>query len=282
MRPIGIIVLVASLAILPSPAAEPDPWARVPALPTGCYRQDSFAEKVSAAREALTRDLQRQEGINREISDKIKTVEPMELASRQQKFMMEHPQEAMQLMQRNRQLGEEYTNGELASHAEAETLERDLAAIDDRYKAALGNHLAPVIVKFKDLDARASKDPVRTEAGDYYAPWAVKEWNQLIIVENTAYEKVCAEWWSASGPYHDWLRRYREHLLQRIPQREEAENVGNGFMVHLIDTPQGSFRPTSGFRAVGEYMDKVNQVFAKRRAEPGKAQGELILGQPPH
>jgi hypothetical protein len=34
-------------------------------------------------------------------------------------------------------------------------------------------------------------------------------------------EKVCTEWWAASGPYRGWLASYRQHLAARIPMQEE-------------------------------------------------------------
>ncbi len=272
MRPIGSVLLFACLsACLPSAAAEKDPWASVPPLPTGCYTNDGFADKLAIARGAIRSDFDRQEAINRELPNKAQELDPMELAARQQKFMMEHPEEAMALMQRNQQLGEEYSSAEVAANDALNALQQDLQSLDDRYKTALDKQLAPTKTKFKNLAVRAQKDLVPLgEAGWVYAPWATKEFNQLILEENAAYEKLGAEWWGASGSYHDWLNRLRDLMVKQIPRREEAEEVGAGFLVQLVGTPTASFKPTAALKSVGEYMDEAGKVYARRRTEMEK------------
>jgi len=270
-------VLTASLPILAwtvsqGAAAEKDPWERVPAFPTGWYTQDGYADKLGTAQQTLERDIERQETINKQLTDKIKDIDPMELASRQQQYMMENPEEAMKLMQRNQTLGAEYSNAEVATDEERKALWRELQGMDDRYKAALEKQLAPMKTKYKDLDVRAQKDLIPVgEAYWAYAPWAVKEYNQILVEETAAYEKLGAEWWGAAGPYHGWLKRYREIEAKRILEREEAELVGAGFVVQLVGTPEASFKPVAGMKAVRDYMLTVNKVFAGRRQEPGKA-----------
>lgn len=277
MRPAALVLLA---TLVPAHAAEgPDPWRRVPALPTTCYQADGFEARVAAARADLDRDLERQKQVNERLTEQIKSIDPMELAQRQQQFMMDHPQEAMALMQRNANLGETFSNDEVAAHEARTKLDEDLSALDGRYKAALDVALKPIHAKFTDLEARAQKDPVRTEAGDFYAAWAVKEWNALTVEENAAYERVCATWWSASGPYQDWLTKLRANLAASIPRREEAENVGAGFMVQLVSSPTATYRPTAPLNAVRDYMDGVDKVLARRRREPGKPAESVTHGR---
>jgi hypothetical protein len=272
-----LVFLVASTT-LPSAAVEPDPWTRVPAAPAGGYQSDGFADKLAAARDALVRDIDRQTKINDALAAKVKELDPMEAASRQQQYMMDHPEEAMKLMQRNQQLGQTFSNAEAASNDERKSLMADLDEIDARCKAALEKALAPVNAKYADLDKRAQKDIVRTEGGDFYAPWAVKELNVLRSEENAAYESFSKTWWGSSGAYQEWLSRYREHLAKRVPQREEAELVGAGFMAQIIGTPEASFKPTSNLSAVKEYIDEVDHVFARRRSEPLAPAEDLASG----
>lgn len=247
---------------------EPDPWAKVPPLPTACYQRDGYAAKVAAARERNESDRVRQESINRELTDKVKNVDPMELASRQQQYMMDHPQEALALMQRNVQVGGTFADDGVAAANELLAFDRELDEIDTRYKAALDRALDPVKAKFADLDVRAMKDPELTEAGAFYKPWATKEWNGLAAEENAVYERVGAEWWGASGAYHGWLKRVRAHYVKALPALEEAENVAAGFQVQLVGTPAAPFRPVSVYAAIAGYLDRVDKVFLKRRPEP--------------
>lgn len=264
-------ILMAALgAVAPvALAAEPDVWARVPALPTGCYQSDGFGAKISAAHETLKSDVTRQEAINKQLQDQAQTIDPMELASRQQQYMMDHPQEAMKMMQRTQSLGTQEANDvRVKLLNEQKNLQQELDGIDTRYKAALDARFAPINAKFKELDARAQKDFVKTEAGSYYAAWAVKEWNALNAQLNTAYESVCAEWWAGSGPFRGWLKRYRENLEQQIPQREEGDALGAGFMVIMIGTPKASFKSTATLDAVDQYMEQVGKVFERRWPQP--------------
>jgi len=266
---IGLLILARSAAIA-APAGEEDPWARVPAFPTSCYSEgDPSNEKLAAAEEALSTDIENQKQINDELKNEISSIDPMELASRQQQYMMEHPQEAMALMQRNQQLGQDYSDAQLKSGERRTALDQELEDLDAQYKAALDKAFDPLRAKAKDLDARAQKDLVLLgEIGYGYAPWAVKEWNELVVQGNAAYERVCAEWWAAPGPYHAWLERYREHLVEGIPINEEADLVGAGFMVQLVGTPERPFKSTATLVAVEEYMERIAAVFSGRTAQP--------------
>ena len=283
MRPLGIVLLLAGWTAVPSAAAEPAPWAaRVPALPTGCYQSDGYAGKLSTAKEAVKHDIEQQTAINQQLKDQVKSADKMELVARQQQYMMDHPQEAMALMQRTQTLGTQESNdARLALLNEQQTLEEDLDGIDARYKAALAAAFAPIKAKLKDLDERAKKDIQQTEAGDFYKPWAVQEWNALNQQRNAAYEKVGAEWWAASGPFHGWLKRYREHLDREIAQREEADQLGAGFMVIMAGTPKASFKSTASLDATVEYIEQVGKVFGRRWEQPAPSQTGIESGGTP-
>ena len=263
-------VIVASCAALAAAASAPDPWARVPTPPTGCYlNNDDFQARLEAAREENRADLERQSRTNQQLSEMVKSIDPMELASRQQQYMMDHPQEAMTLMQRTMALGQEGSQARLEIEEHRKQLVADLEQIDARYHAALDSQIGPLARKFKDLDARAQKDLVVSGESWVYAPWAVKEYNEITDQENAAYERVCSEWLGAEGLYQGWLNRYKEHLVkEQIPNREESELVGAGFMVIIASTPAVSYQPTATLDAVDEYMDQAAQVFAKRRPGP--------------
>ena len=76
---------------------------------------------------------------------------------------------------------------------------------------------------------------------DYgYAPWAVKEFDVLTAQSIKAYETTCAEWWGASGPFHGWMNRHKQNLVEQILRQEEADVLGAGFMVALVGTHAGA------------------------------------------
>jgi len=247
-------------------APPADPWAMVPALPTGCYaEQDGFTDKIYAAKEAVTLAKTEQDQINSELKDKIQSIDPMELVSRQQQFMMEHPEEAMKLMQQNQQLSEQITDIRLQNAERRKALHQELQDLQTRYQAALDKELVPIAAKFADLDVRAQKDLVAVGETWQYAPWAVAEYNALVSQESAAYERVCSAWWPASGSFHDWLKREREVIAGEVPREEEVDLLGVGFMVQLVGTPTRSYKSTAALHAIQEYLQRAGEVFAKRR-----------------
>lgn len=274
----GLVLLAVLAAVWSGASSAPPgasaPWTRVPEFPSGCYGDlDDFREKITAAQDALALEIANQERVNDKLKDKVNSIDPMELANLQQQYMMEHPDEAMKLMQRNQQLGEDFADAELRNEGNWKKLLAELDTLRARYKADLDKELGPIDAKFKDLDARAQKDLVAVGETWAYAPWAIKEWNELTVQANRGYERVCAEWWAASGPFHGWLEKYREHLVRdQVPRREEADAVGAGFMVQIVGTPTESFKSTATLVAVKEYAEQALGVFALRRNAPGKTQ----------
>jgi len=264
---------LASLMMLPfaqsAQAAEQDFWAMVPAWPTTCYQEtEDFPDKYRAALEAVTAAKDRQQKINDELAQKVKDMDPMEQASKMQEYMMANPEEAMKLMQRNAAIGETFTNSELESNEGGVQLEKEMMDLDTRYKAEVEKALAPIKAKFADLDARAQKDLVVVGEGYAYAPWAVKEFDALTAESNKAYEKVCAGWWGANGIFQEWMKRLKESLVARIPEREEAEKVGAGLLAVVAGTPGNSFKPIAAPDAVMQYTQRGIRLFENRMRRP--------------
>lgn len=258
-----------AMALLAAPAAAPDVWAKLPAPATSCYQSsDDFPARLEGARRAVEADRERQAAINAKLSDKVKALDPMEMASRQQQYMMDHPQEALALMQAHQAMGESVTDRTLQQNEKAQVLQGELTALDGKYKAALESALAPNKAKFDELDARASKDLHLTEAGAFYKPWAVKEYNALVLEERKAYEAFCREWWGASGPYHAWLKRYKQHLADFVPRQEEADRIAEGFMMQIVGTPDEPYRSLATHDAVLSFAAEVEKVLQRRRSEP--------------
>jgi hypothetical protein len=266
---VGLAVVLAASALAAPPAAI-DPWTIVPPFPNGWYSaKDDFVEKLAAAKEANSKALDRQTKINDDLGNRVKALGPAEIQSRMQSFMMENPEEAMKMMQQNQAVGDKFTDAQLKSESNRQALEGELKDLQARYKTALENARAPIDLKFKELDVRAQKDLVAVGESWTYAPWAVKEYDALVGQWNAASVKVYGDWWSSSGSFPSWLKRYREHLIQdQVPTREEADNVGAGFMVHLVDTPEASFKSTATLDAVRQYIEQIAQVYGKRESAP--------------
>lgn len=253
----------------PAAATRPDHWARVPALSTGCYQtSDDFPKRLAAALEATEADLARQEAVNDGISQELKGIDMMQLAQRQQEYMMAHPEEAMKLMQQNADLGQTTADSQTADAAKRLELEKELKDLEARYKPAVDAIPAQFKAKHDDLGKRAEAGgALRGEAAEYTG-WALQEYHGLLKAEDAAYQNLCAGYWSATGAYHSWLKRYREQLVREIPQLEAVESNSAGILAMVISTPERTWRPTAAIRNVRDYLTRADQVLGLRRSGP--------------
>ena len=277
MRPHALVksILMAGLAAMLSgaapaaPAGNKDDWSRVPPFPTSFYLvKDHFGDEIYAARQALDGEIAARQKFNDESKNKINDLaeqDPMEIARRMQQHLMDHPEEgAQQIRQAN-----EGSNTIRKDYDEKKKLLADLDALRSRYKPQVDKELGSFDAKFKDLDVRASKSLIPCgEVGPAYAPWAVAEYNKLISEKNAAYGRIAAEWWAPSGSFQGWLERYRDHLVQLIPEQEKEEAAQAGITAQLAAAPNSSFKSLVTLEAVGDYMDQARNVFAGRKGFP--------------
>jgi hypothetical protein len=265
----GLAFTAAGAAAAAAPSA--DPWASVPPKPETFYEGvDTYSEKLRAVSDTVREARTRQETINSELTDRIKSIEPMQLAAKMQEFMMQNPQEAAKLMQEQQSAGTEGTEAEVATNDKFNALKAEEETLLTRYKAALAQAVAPIDAKFKDLDARAQKDMVAVGESWTYAPWAVKEYNALALQRNAAVERVCKDWWSPSGQLPAWLDRLRDLLKAQVVTRERMANASVGIQVHLIETPAAPYKPTAAHDAVIQYLQEAKELYAKRERWPTK------------
>ena len=242
-------------------ATAPDPWTRIPPPPNGCYREDNYEARLDEAHTAISTDESHQRQINEGISRRMGELGP-EMATKMQEYMMAHPQEAMQLMQASQTAGNAVSGNFEASQAQRKALMDEREAIDARYKAELDRINAPIEKKLKELDARAE----RVVVGESYAysPKSAKEYNLIQAEGDTAYAKLCAAYWTGTGAYPDWLRRFKAYLVEQIPREEAAETSGNVLMIKMLETPDVKFRPTSSFNYAKQYVQEADKVYRGR------------------
>lgn len=272
MRSLFVAGLAGSLwpMALSAPPAPPDPWTKAPPLPTTCYvESDSFPDKFRAAIESVKVDMERQQQLNEELKNRVGQLDPMEQAKRMQDYLMAHPEEGMKLMQQNAAVGDLSSPARVQYEENRKSLDNELTELLSRYNTALDGALEPIKAKFKDLDVRAQKDLVAVGETYTYAPWAVKEFNALSALSNKTYGTICGNWWVATGPFHGWMKKYKDHLIKdEVPIMEEGDNVGAGFMVVIAGTPESPFKSTATFRAALDYIKRTENLFAKREVRP--------------
>jgi hypothetical protein len=237
-------------ATKPAPAAA-GPWARVPALPTACY-QDAFRDKLNAAQESVNADLDKQEAVNAKIKEAYQNIEPMEMATRMQQWMMANPQEAMEQMQAAQTVGQELPGLLEADGAKKQALDAERDALFKRYETALAAAYAPANKQQDDAAVRLQRDQL--------------------------YEAFCPQWWGAAGPIHAFVKKYRAWLIQdHIPYLEKFESQAAQTYA-FMNTPAASFRSTATHASVIEFMQYIDPIFQRRIVQPNCPNGVCPIG----
>jgi len=263
--PLGVLLTSAVLAAAPPPAK--DPWTKVPKLPTACYSgQDRYFEEADAAVESIQQDLYRQDEVNDALIAKLDAIDGMEKQSRMQTFLMENPQEAMEYMKAVQETGSGIA-GEVSKEAEIEQKFLDeLKGIQAKYEAAIDKAQGPLWASLKALGISEMGTPQKTiDAG-------------MVIMKkiNAEYERVCPDWWGAAGPFHDWLKRYKEHLIQdrvKYIDKNEAFKVSQ---LKMFGVPGAdTYVPTTTMDVAIRHIKQSRDIFAERVSKP---RTNLILG----
>ena len=264
------LVCLAALAALstdgrattaPAAPAAADPWGRIPPLPAGCYREDDYETKLYETRVAIERDEAAQQQINEGLSRRMGELGP-ELATKMQEFMMAHPQESMALLQAQQSAGDAVNGAFEETQARAKAMREELVAIHARYKADLERVNAPIEKKLKDLDARAER--VVVGEGYAYSPRSAKEFNTISAEGDAAYEKLCAAYWTVTGAYPEWLKRFKGLLVEQIPRNEAAQDANFALMMRMLSTPEATYKPTASFNFARQYIQEADQIFRNR------------------
>jgi len=276
MKPLvfGFVLVAASLAQAAAPVA-PSPWAQVPAFPTSCYSsKDDFVDKIAAAREVVAGEIDQRRQANNELYERAKEADSGDdetRRARMQAMMMKDPQATMKMMQGIQGAGNAMNAAAPADNANQQKLDRELKDLQTQYRAALANAVAPVqarIVKRFQPDG-SGRQGFLANFGQGYADADFADYAALNQQWNAEHEKACAPWFQASGPFHAWLKRYHDHLVQdHIPSAEKLEQQGYEFRAMMAGSPPGSIQPTAQLEAVSDYLKRAEEIFNSRPLEP--------------
>jgi len=261
----SFIALIATIAASASPD---DPWADVPAPPSGCYEgEDHFEDTVNASMARLGQEIDAQDAVNDELNHQIfvtgedDETDPMALAAKMQQLMMDDPEKAMQMMQNLQSASgayQEQAPGNFEKEQElAAELDQNLAAYDAAYKEM-----------YNALDAKFVGLPtVMTEAGEMYAPEAAGDLRRISGEANAEYARLCKAWFQA-GPFPDWLAKYRLYLVEeRVPLEETlSEQTRSQLEFQQIDLT--NYHATAAMKAAHDYGLSLGKIYGKRQQQP--------------
>lgn len=265
------LVACSCAAIVHAETAAPNPFAKVPALPTACYSQgETFYTKLDAAKEAVLADQYAQEAVNTQIQERHNNIDPMEQAALMQQWMMDNPQEAMAYMQGIQTTTAEEPARIAADQAAAAKFETDRTALMANYKAAMKTLNAPFDTRFDDLNKRAVADNgCSWGMGECSPPaWAMAEFNVLQKERDAAYVAACPGWWGPTGQITAYFKRYKDWLTgTHVPYLVSLE-VHKTNQYKLFNTPAASYRSIEPYRAASQYINAAYPIYQMRRERP--------------
>jgi hypothetical protein len=254
-----------------SQTAATGPFGKVPAFPTACYTQnETFAAKLEAAQEAVRGDDARQAEINLKIEQDFQNIDPMEMASRMQQWMMSNPQEAMKYAQTMQSVGQESQEQLGGLLAEEQKFNEERLSLPTRYQSALKQAYAPAEARQAALDKKieAAGQCEGTHGGCHMtdADWA--EHDAIQKQRDTAYRATCAQYFGATGVVPGYLKRYRDWLMtKRIPFGQRGADARLA-QYAIMNTPTASWQSTDAGEHAVKYMTDAESLYRLRDSEP--------------
>lgn len=251
--------------------AAPDPFAKVPPLPTACYSQgETFYTKLDAAKEAVLADQYAQEAVNTQIQEEFSSGDPMEKAAKMQQWMMDNPQEATAYMQGIQTTGA-VEPAKIKADQEAEAkFETDRKAMIANYQAAMKTLNAPMDARFTALNKKMEEEHgCGWGVGECGAPpWAQAEYAAIQKDRDTAYAAACPGWWSPTGQITTHMKRYKDWLTgTHVPYMASLEAHKTN-QYKIFNTPAASYRSIEPHRAASRYIDAAYPIYQMRREKP--------------
>lgn len=252
-----------------TPAKTANPWAKVPALTTACYQgNDPWGDNFAAVHYAVQQDHYRQNDINSELNQQVNDAsaaeDPFALAQRMTQAMMNDPQAAQKLAEAAQQ--SQQTRDEVLPKLEKENqLEAESRPLVTKYKNELAGAMAPANARKAALDKRVGDSGYM---GEGYPTWAFPEYHAILKDRDNAYAAHCARWWAAAGPFHAYLKRYKDFLvLERTPHMKNLdEQALVNFRTFNVDA--SNWRSTADYEAVEDYMQMAMTLFGEREVAP--------------
>jgi len=258
-----------------APAAA-GPWAKVPPPSTLCYQytatnvEDPYYAKHEAAKAAIAADRDRQQAINAKIEEEFQSIDPMEMASRMQQWMMANPQEAMAHMQ-GVQTAAAQAPAELESLAEQQKAkEAEWNGLKKGYADARAKAYAPFQARRKAFDGKTGypdQGAAENLVVPVYLPESPDVWaeSELITGEyDRVYKALCPQWWGANGKFQAYLKKEKDRFATERTAELAKEDAARLQQYAMMSTPAATYRSTAAQKAALEYLDLVDKVLKER------------------
>jgi hypothetical protein len=270
-------LLAASAHAASTPSANP--WAKVPAFPTGCYQsEDPFTEQVETALTAVQDAHDKQNDVNSEVAQAATDAmskDPMAMSRRMQEVMMKDPENAEKVMQKMYNLGQTVQADEPAMSEKEAQLKEETKALVARYEAALQQSHAPGDARWTALKKKMGLGPEARGPGESGVPdWAWAEWGVILREWDSGDQATCAEWWAATGPMQAQMKRYKDYLItERIPHRQKYFDEPKLEQFEMLGIDAKRYASVAELEAVEDYLKLARELFGQRLDRP-RCKGE--------
>jgi hypothetical protein len=99
--------------------------------------------------------------------------------------------------------------------------------------------------------------------------WVWAEWQKILKDRDNAYVANCAQWWTASGPMHAYMKRYKNYLItERIPHEKKYGDQPKLDHYKSMNVSTEGWRTTSDYEAAEDYMKMARTLFNARALHP--------------
>lgn len=257
-------------------APTPTPWAQVPALPTACYSsQDQWWDRNNTAIDTVQQTLYAQQESNSAVeqqSNEAMSENPMAMAQAVQQAMLDDPANAQKMIEKMVQTGQ-HAQTEVPAQTEREKqIEAESKALLGRYQAALDKSMGPAMAHW---NAVQKKMGWATDANFPMAPdpswpqWAWQEWSGIQKDRDAGYVATCAQWWSATGGFQGYMKRYKDFLVrERVPYEKKLIDEPKLTQFKMLNVPADGYRTTTEIEAAIDYMKMASALYGQRMADP--------------
>jgi len=272
----GAAALACAQALAATPPAATGPWAQVPALPTACFSsQDQWSDHNNAAIEAVQQKLYAQQEANTAVeqaSNKALSENPMAMAQAVQQAMMDDPANAQKMIEKMTQTGQQAQTEVPAQSEKEKQIEAESKALLKQYDSALHTAMGPAEARWNGFQKKMGWE---VEPGFAMMPdpsWpqaAWQEWAAVQKVRDAAYTATCAQWWSATGGFQAYMKRYKDYLVQeRIPFEKKMIDEPKLTNFKMLNVPADGYHSTAEIKASIDYMKRASSVYGQRMADP--------------
>jgi hypothetical protein len=266
---IGIVTLaiLGSASAIPAQATAPDPWKKVPALPTTYFRDRDFSKKLDDIIVEISDARRKQNETNIEIDAQFGKMDMMEITRRMQAFMAKDPQRAMKMMEAQASAASAIRS-DINAVDEAKTERNaELEKLKDEYKADMEAVAKPFRAKREEIKKTGTVRVVEHGSGPSWA-FKTKEaetaYNEQVDKENAEISARSVAWFGPSGKFTAWLASYRTTVLDPKARAEEANDELKTMQFAIMETPGAAYRSTAQMTAVLEYLEVMRKVLELR------------------